>query len=52
MRGVYGKDIVSLSANQRDFNYHCYITHQGDGSSNNQMVRGNPKLYISFFNST
>jgi hypothetical protein len=28
MRGVYGKDIVSLSANQRDFNYQYYVTHQ------------------------
>jgi len=42
MRGVYGKDIVSLSANQRDFNYQYYITHQKDGSTKDQMARGNP----------
>lgn len=42
LRGMYGKDIVSLSANQRDFNYRHYITHQKDGSTQDQMVRGNP----------
>ena len=42
MRGVYGKDIVSLSANNRDYNYKYYITHQRDGSTEDQMTRGNP----------
>ena len=42
MRGVYGKDIVSLSANNRDYNYKHYITHQRDGSIEDQMTRGNP----------
>ena len=42
MRGIYGKDVVSLSANQRDYNYNYYLTHQRDGSTEDQMVRGNP----------
>lgn len=42
MRGMYGKDIVSLSANQRDFNYQYFITHQLDGSMESKLTRGNP----------
>ena len=42
LRGMYGKDIVSLSANQRDYNYDYFITHQKDGSSKDQIIRGNP----------
>ena len=39
---MYGKDIVSLSANQRDYNYEYFITHQKDGSVGSQDVKGNP----------
>jgi|TARA_B110000037_G_scaffold209763_1_gene259266 hypothetical protein len=42
LRGMYGKDIVSLSANQRDYNYEYFITHQKDGSVGSQDVKGNP----------
>ena len=42
LRGMYGKDIVSLSANQRDYNYEYFITHQKDGSVGSQDIKGNP----------
>lgn len=44
LRGMYGKDIVSLSANQRDYNYEYFITNQKDGSVGSQDVKGNPYL--------
>ena len=42
MRGMYGKDIVSLSSKGYDFNYDYFITHQKDGSTESQLTRGNP----------
>ncbi len=42
LRGMYGKDIVSLSSKQYDYNYDYFIKHQQDGSLESQMVRGNP----------
>ena len=40
LRGMYGKDIVSLSSKQYDYNYDYFIKHQQDGSLESQMVRG------------
>lgn len=42
MRGMYGKDITSLTAKAYDFNYDYFVTHQRDGSLESQLTRGNP----------
>lgn len=42
LRGMYGKDIVSLSSNNKLYNYKAYIDHQNDGSTKEQMTKGNP----------
>ena len=42
LRGMYGKDIVSLSSKNKLYNYRAYIDHQSDGSTKEQMTKGNP----------
>jgi hypothetical protein len=44
LRGMYGKDIVSLSSNNKLYNYKAYIDHQNDGSTKEQMTKGNPNF--------
>ena len=39
---MYGKDIVSLSSKNKLYNYRAYIDHQSDGSTKEQMTKGNP----------